>query len=349
MLRPLCSWADQPGIAQGLIVTLMQHRKVALVPACVCICVCCCFCLTLSSLFGREVPPSWRIPYGTAESAVGFTHPSKTNPEDPSFGPLSVRVHGKELWVADSVNGRILCFAADGSRQRILALADAPENTLIEDFSVDVANNRIWLADAADGQVVALDFHTGAKLVRCVLPGGRAAQIKQIETGRDGSVLIWDLGKASLLRCAADGSLLNQWPIEPSGFAIDNEMQIHDLLANALHGLLWRVRDLHGKEVRHVHIGLPDYYNPRIWAVTSTGALLLSVIPPGGFKGHLHLMTVLPSGAIARVRRFAPALTMNRFVSLATDGSLWLCRADFTKAPQGFVGVERIGREGGRR
>lgn len=309
----------------------------------------CSVAFALLPVFLAAATPAWKVDFGSGTNQLGISRPSGEAPEDPVYGPLSVRVHGGALWVADSVRGRLVCLPSGEKSVQVLALPEAPANTLLEDFSLDIPRNRVWIADAADGRILCLDLTSGAEVAQCRLPSGELfAQVKQIEAAPDGSLLVWDVGKGSLLRFSQNGTFHSQCSIEPAGFALDGDAWVHDLVASPLHGLIWRVRDSQGQEMRHVHVGLPDYQNPRIWGVTSSGALLVSVIPPGGFKGHLHLMTVLPTGAVARVRRFSPAPTMNRCVALAEDGSLWLVRADFRQATAGCLTVEKIGREGGR-
>lgn len=291
----------------------------------------------------------WNVGLGNAADQAALSVPRAGEPhEDPVYGPLSFRVIRDLLWVADSVRGRLLAFRRSGALARIITIPAVPENTLLEDFCVDSFGGRVWVADAADGSIRSIDVATGREMARCSPGNLRLAQVKQLEVDSRGNLFVWDLGQSTLVRFAPDGSLSGSLPVEISGFALDARDRIHDVVANPLHGLIWRIRNNQGRELEAVHLGLPDYLNPRIWGLTTDGALLLSVIPPGGFKGHLHLMTILPDGGIARIRRCSPPLAMNRFIDLASDGSLWLAQADFSGAPLRGLSIEKIGREGGR-
>ena len=70
--------------------------------------------LSLTSICQAQ---SWSIEYGKETGKVSYYN-SKSDPnfaEDSPYGPMSFRVVGDNLWVLDSVAGRLICFDKKGT------------------------------------------------------------------------------------------------------------------------------------------------------------------------------------------------------------------------------------------
>ncbi len=310
------------------------------------------FALLLSAsqaLLGASptAPAPWEIAYGKGPGQVSFWN-SKVNPrleEASGLGPMAFRIRNGNLWVADSLAGRILEFGADGKFLRSVAVPTKPDNSLIEDFLPDFSRNGalsgFWVADGAD-QTVRKISPSGKVIVRLGGQGdtpGRFLQIHQIESGREGRLFVGDYGRSIVAAFDPTGKLLWELPWERSGFAVTPAGDLLTLSYSSPHGYFCQRYSYSGNLLKSVHLGHGFHQNPRLWSTGAGDSIRVSFVPPGGFKGILQLVTFGPSGAVQGKATLRPPSGMNRFLEATPDGEIFKAQADFDSAPSGQLTV----------
>jgi len=303
----------------------------------------------------QAAPSGWELSYGTAQGQVGYYN-SKVNPkieEATPLGPMSFRLKINELWLADSIGGRILWLGSDGVLRATLKLSGIGTDTLLEDLAlVETPAGKVeavWVADGSDLVIRKLSVSAGKELMRV---GGRGlepglfAQIHQIEVGPTGRLYVGDFGRSVIAVFDSAGKLLRELPWERSGFAIDSEERLSTVIFVEGVGYVWHRYDTDGNLEQSVHLGLPALQNPRVWWHDRDGGLVISFIPAGGFRGVITMHTFSPDGALQKKFNVRPAAGMNRFLARGEDGKLWCARADVDDAPKGAFKIKSLTPEG---
>ncbi|MBU1107499.1 MAG: hypothetical protein KKB51_12585, partial [Candidatus Riflebacteria bacterium] len=226
----------------------------------------------------------WNLAYGSDRDKVAFYN--STNPgftEDAPYGPLSFRVLKDQLWVLDSLGGRVLSIDPKSAIKSEIKIAGLPKNALLEDFAlVSGASGNpetVWVADAADCVIRKLSLANSRELVKIGGNGnepGKFLQINQLEVDRGGRLYVSDIGRQLIAVYTPYGELVRELPCQFSGFAIDRQSSLHILVYRENYGYLHRVYSHQGQLIKTVHIGMPNFQNPRIWGVNEQGGLLVS-------------------------------------------------------------------------
>lgn len=309
-------------------------------------------CLATSSW---AASPAWELKYGTAQGQVGYYN-SRVNPkleEASPLGPMSFRLKGGDLWLADSIGGRLLWLGSGGALKAAMKLPGVGTDTLLEDLAL-VENQAgkveaAWVADGADLIVRKISVPAGKELARI---GGRGqepglfAQIHQLEVGPTGRVYVGDFGRSVIAVFAPSGKLLREIPWERSGFAVDAEERLSTIVFVDGVGYVWNRYDPDGNLERATHLGLPALQNPRLWWLDRDDGITVSFIPAGGFRGVVTMHAFSADGAVLKKFNVRPPAGMNRFLARGEDGKLWCALADVNAAPRGTFKVISLAVEG---
>ena len=147
---------------------------------------------------------SWKIPYGSEKGKVAVYN-SKTDPkfaEDAPYGPMAFRVHNENLWVLDSIGGRIYGFDQKNELKTDVTVSGLEGFKLLEDFAlVSGASGRpesAWVADAANCDIRKISLADGKELLRIGGRGsepGKFMQINQLEVDAGGRLYVGDYGR----------------------------------------------------------------------------------------------------------------------------------------------------------
>lgn len=292
----------------------------------------------------------WSLNYGTDDGkiAVYNANTDQNFKEDQPFGPMSFRINKGCLWLLDSIGSRIYKIGNDKKATKSFKLPGMPENLLLEDFALINGSSgepeSVWVAEAANSEVKKISLADGKELVKIGGSGnepGKFQQINQLEVDRTGRLYVGDIGRAVLAVFTPYGELVRELPWQQSGFALDKSSRLHTLHYSVSAGYFIKIFTIKGQLEKSLHLGMPELTNPRVWAVTESGSIIVSFVPAGGFKGTMKLFEISPFGKILRRLEFSPPAVMNRYLAGA-DGHIWLADADFAAAPAGEFVVKSM-------
>ena len=306
--------------------------------------------LMLSFAVGASAADSWSLEYGKDPGKVSVFNSNTDSSfrEDQPYGPMSFRIHKRNLWVLDSIGSKIYCFDSANHLRKSLNLTGFPENLILEDFALIPGSNgepeSVWIAEAALCEVRKISLGSGKELVKIGGNGneaGKFLQINQLETDRTGRLYVGDIGRSVISVFTPYGELVREIPWQRSGFALDNQSRLHLIRYSESAGYFADVFTPKGQLEKSLHIGMPELTNPRLWAIAANGNMVLSFVPAAGFKGSLKLFELSPYGKIVRKLEFSPPGSMNRYLA-GSAGQIWLAEADFAAAPAGKFLVKTI-------
>lgn len=300
-------------------------------------------------------PTGWELKYGTGQAQVGYYN-DKVNPkieEASSLGPMAFRLDEGDLWLADSIGGRLLWLGAGGPLKAAMKVPGVGTDTLLEDFAL-VENQTgkveaVWVADGADLFVRKLSVPAGKEVARV---GGRGqepglfTQIHQLEVGPTGRLYVGDFGRSVIAVFDPAGKLLREIPWQRSGFAVDAQERLSTIVYIEGAGYVWHRYSAEGRLEKSIHLGLPAFQNPRLWWHEGDGGIAVSFIPAGGFRGVVTMHVFSPDGALLKRFSIRPTRGMNRYLSRGDDGVLWGAAADLDKAPKGAFRIMSLTAEG---
>ena len=293
--------------------------------------------------------PAWEVSYGTETNQVAVFN-SKTDPkfaEDAPYGPMAFRVFAEDLWVLDSIGGKILCLNQKNELKSSVVIPALEGFKLLEDFALisgaSGAPESVWVAEAGECSIRKISLASGKELLRVGGRGneaGKFLQINQIEVDAAGRLFVGDYGRSVIAIFTAYGELIREIPWQHSGFALDKRGRLHLLAYRDNAGYFHRVYSPRGQLLQSSHVGLASLQNARLWGVSDEG-IMASFIPEGGFKGQLHLLEISAAGSLKRKFEFVPPGSMNRFLA-SVGQKLFLAEADFFAAPEGKFHVKNI-------
>lgn len=296
----------------------------------------------------------WQVKYGSEKGHVAVCN-SKTDPkfsEDAPYGPMSFRVVQGQLWLLDSIGGKLLCLDEKNEVKSELAIQGLASNVLLEDFAIVAGSSgkpeTVWIADAADCMIRKISLANGKELLRIGGNGavaGKFLQINQLEVDRGGRLYVGDYGRNLISVFTQYGELIREIPWENCGFAINSKGSLVLLAYRENAGYFRRTYSQKGQLESNTHLGMSELQNPRIWGITANGSLVVSFIPAGGFKGNLNLYELADTTQVSQRAELVPPGSMNRFLSFS-DERLFLAEADFFSAPAGNFSVRSFNWDG---
>ena len=176
------------------------------------------------------------VPYGEGSGKVDYINNNRFQTlDDPiPWGPLSFRMVDNNVWIADSVGGKLLQFNKEG--KLISEISVLPEGTkpyTINKYKNPVLNNLIEdIAPVRDeyGSVTAWWIADSLRqcLLKYSLDGKKLAEIKNpdfvqlygVEVGIGGHIFVADKGANSIFTYDSQGQLINKQNWEWSGMAV---------------------------------------------------------------------------------------------------------------------------------
>lgn len=313
--------------------------------------------LTCATICPAATYPSfWQVDFGRAPDQVHYYN-NKIDPqiqEAAPLGPMAFRIEGNSLWLADSIGGRMMVFGANGKLSYAFPVPRSPENTLLEDFAFlrnkSGVPTSVWVADGADCTVKLLSFN-GTLLSQI---GGRGSepgffqQIHQLETDRFGRLYVGDYGKNTISIFNTQGKLEREIPWYCTGFALDRRGNLSTITFSQRIGHSWVVYSPSGQLIRSTHLGLPNCQNPRLWFQNNQNEILVSFVPPGGFRGLLNVYRFSAGGEKSGKFTIRPPQAMNRFFDTPDGRNFYIALADFNRAPKGKFLIRNLSSHGER-
>ncbi|MDD3147254.1 MAG: hypothetical protein PHD82_08130 [Candidatus Riflebacteria bacterium] len=283
---------------------------------------------------------NWELKFGTEDERVGVLAPM--NEEDFPDGPGAFRVVENDLWVLDSVKGRVLCVNADGSFSKVVKLPGLKAEFVLTDFALQRSPSgtveAVVAIDMRAKEIVVVGID-GKELRR--IKAEQMMQLDEVDVDTEGQIYVGDYAACSISVFSNSGELLRTLPWQVSGFVADlaNNLHMLDYKEGSGHALVTLAKD--GKEIARQEIGLPDMQNPRIWNVNAAGEKLVSFVPPSGDPSQQMVYTFSAAGETTGKAAFSNPYYINRFLAAGKEG-IWLVKADYLKAPDVPVRVESV-------
>lgn len=283
---------------------------------------------------------NWEITFGKDASQVGVTAP--VGAEDFPAGPSSFRALGDNLWVLDSVKGRVLCFAGDNKLISEIKFPDLKKDFLLVDFALQTSSTgelaAVVVLDSRAMEIIKVG-PDGKELLR--IKTDKMIQLDEVDVDGNGQIYAGDYASNFIAVFSPDGKPARTIPWQMSGFAVDkdNNLRKIDFKEGTGHALVTLAAD--GKEIARLELGMTDMQNPRIWGVRENGEALISFVPPQGNPADQALFTYSPAGEILNKASFTNPYYINRYLAAGKE-SVWLVKADYMLAPESIVKVEPV-------
>jgi tripartite motif-containing protein 71 len=136
--------------------------------------------------------------------------------------PSGIAVGGGRVYVADTWNGRIQCFATSGEWQATASGLSSPRGVAI------APDGRVWVAESGGHRVLAFDASLGNK----VGVGGKGSGDSQfsnpvgIAVAGSGEVYVADSDNRRIVVLSSDGTFRRSWPVPGWERAVDPYLEI---------------------------------------------------------------------------------------------------------------------------
>lgn len=297
--------------------------------------------LLLAMSLSLPAHANWEIKFGKAANEVGYVNPP-AGPEDFPLGPHSFRVISGNLWLADSVKGRVLSFAPDGQLASEIKIPGLTEPFFIDDFAIQVQNDEAvsaWVAERFSGHLIKISAE-GKELLRIKNTG--LAQLDELAVDSNGQLYVGDYGKSLLTAFSSEGKKLWQRPWQMSGLATDASDNLHMIHFNEGTGHQHLTINSAGKEISRIEIGFAEMQNPRLWQVNEQGEIFVSFVPQSGDPTKNILATITAKGTILNKINFTNPYYIGRYLMIK-DKDCYLVKTDFLKAPGTSIKIEKAG------
>ena len=165
------------------------------------------FALTFLSISAIAQANTWALEYGEKEGKLSYYN-RKSDPnfaEDSPYGPMSFRVLGDNLWVLDSIAGKLICFDKNGKLLKSIVVPNLEGFKLLEDFALvgkDKDNpEAVWIVNAADCTLRKISISDGKVLAEVGGNGnepGKILQVNQIEVDSYDRLYVGDIARNTL-------------------------------------------------------------------------------------------------------------------------------------------------------
>ncbi len=284
---------------------------------------------------------SWEIKFGKADSEVGYVNPPP-GPEDFPLGPHSFRIINDELWLADSVKGRLLSFSKKGKLNNSVSIPGFNQGAFIDDFAAQIKDGNIeafWACERFGNELVRFS-PSGKELARVKNTG--LVQLDQLAADSSGQLYVGDYGKGMLAVFSSDGQKIREMKWQMSGFAVDSSDRLHTISYDDSTGHLHLIFDNSGKEVGRNVIGFKDMQNPRLWQVSKNNDIFVSFLPQSGDPSKNVLVTITEKGLILKKINYTNPYYIGRYL-MVDDKDCWVVKTDFLKAPKGSIKIQKTG------
>jgi hypothetical protein len=283
---------------------------------------------TIALLMSFPLPgySDWLIESGKRDANIAIAMPE--GPEEFPEGPHAFRIENGKLWVADSANGRILCYSDDNKLEKNIQIKWTESRKFIEDFALQIKEGKvasIWVAERYSHELVRVE-PDGKELTR--FKATSMAQLDQLAADSEGRVYVGDFGKSLIAVFNSAGKLEKTIPWELSGFAVDSKDCLHLLYFDESVGYTHQVNDSSGKIISSTPVGFAKMQNPRLWHVTSEENILVSFIPALGNPTGNILVKISSKGATLNKIEFANPYYINRYLAF-DQNDCWLVNANY--------------------
>lgn len=282
----------------------------------------------------------WNISFGESESQVSFSAPKGA--EDFPMGPNSFRMINDDLWVLDSVGGRLLSFDKNGKLTEKIKIPGLGKEFYLDDFAAQIDNGKIvsfWVAERF-ANVLTRVSRDGKELAKAASES--LAQLDELAVDSKGQLYVGDYGKSQLAVFSNEGQFLRAIPWQLSGFAVDQADNLHMINFVSGSGHQHLALNSEGKELFRTDIGLSDMQNPRLWKVGENDSIIISFIPQTGNPTKNVLFSIAKDGTIVKKLDYKNPYYIARYLVLG-EKKCWVVDADYLKAPKKGIELKQVG------
>ncbi len=287
------------------------------------------------------------VGYGEGPGKAGYfnekNHPGEEEPYP--IGPLSFRLDGEYIWVADSIGAKMLKLDRSSKLLNEFVLVASPAECLIEDFALvkdtSGVTTSLWIIDGINKKLLHFDV-AGKKLGE--IAETAMTQPFRVEIGRTGHIFVADKAAQEIFLFDSFGKLVTSTNWEWSGFAVEgeNDTLFRLFFEKESESTMLVVQKFGGEIAGEVALELPaGHFNPELWWADETAEeCLITFTPAGGFEGKLAVVRVGFDGKVKASGELIPPFVMNRFIDRQNGNDVWLGVANFDEAPQGSFKLE---------
>ena len=279
------------------------------------------------------------ISFGNEPGQVGFRAP--VGAEGFPEGPNSYRSCNGNLWLADSVNKRIIFLDSSGKLQKSVVVSELSEKSYISDFALQFEKGSdkptaIWLADLVSLNIfkVSLD----GKLLLKISGKNALIQADEVACDSDGRVYIGDMGSSKIVVYGQDGKELRRMKWNWTSFAVSDKNHSYTMGFDEGKGNLLNEYDSDGKLVSQTVLGENQMQNPRIWNIDKQGNLMISYVPPSGNPTAQVLYKYSADGKVIEKTPFTNPYYIYRYLIFDGD-KIQIVKANYAKAPKTGISI----------
>lgn len=288
------------------------------------------------------------LPYGESAGQVNYYNEKNQEfyQEPYPIGPLSFRLDGEHIWVADSVGIKMLKLTRNSEIVSEFSVKGEAEARMIEDFAL-VKNEEsqtvsIWFIDAMFNILVNYSV-SGEELG--VIASDELIQPSFIEVSSSGHIYVADKAAQAILIFNANGEFVTRANWEWSGMAISasSDMFYRLFYEPESENSFLVAQDLNDEILAEIEVKLPPHTNPELWMVDEEKQeMLITCTPITGFAGTFIVLRCGFDGEIKGQSTIAPPFVMNRYIDMQSFEDAWIGVANYEKAPEGAFRLEPV-------
>ena len=313
------------------------------------------FCLLASLLMfsSTALLADLSIPYGEGTGKVDYSNNNKFEDfEEPlPYGPLSFRMVGDKIWVADTVGGKLMQYdnkgklisefsvVPDGGKAYTVDNEGFPNvNLFIEDFAPVLGEygdvKAWWVVDSVENRL--LKFSPEGNIL-AALHDDEFGQLFRVEVGRSGHLFVADKGTRKIYIYDSEGNYLSDQNWEWSGMAVagKNDYLYRLIYFNEEDRNILVATDVEGKVIKSKTLDV-EMDNPELWWVDEVaGEAVITYTPKTGFDGYFNIVRVGLDGKVRATGKLLAPLVMNRFIDNLDYSEVYIGKCNFAEAPKG--------------
>ncbi|NCB40091.1 MAG: hypothetical protein EOM80_15125 [Erysipelotrichia bacterium] len=297
------------------------------------------------------------LPYGTGQGKVAFVNGNNyPGIEEPiPLGPKTFRLAGNDIWVADSIGGKLMQFSKEKGLIAEFSLLASPATVLtsVSKVATKAPDLELIIEDMApvydsEGKLVSwwiIDLMQN-RLLNYSTDGKKIAELKhekfvqpfRVEVGTAGHIFVADKGSQAIFVFDSALKLLSQPNWEWSGFAVGSETDtLYRLFYEAESAKTYLVsQNLENVIEKELELDLPEHLNPELWWVNEVDEeFVLTYTPATRFEGKFIIARIGFDGKVKTSQDLVPPIAMNRFIDHNNFAEIWLGAADYGTAPAG--------------
>lgn len=282
------------------------------------------------------------LAFGSKDGEVAYinqnSHPGIEEPLP--LGPLAFRVTPTNVYVADSVGGKIIIADKEKGFVAAVKLTEKPAEMLLDDLALEIGKDgrasAFWVIDAMTNSLIKFSAEGKKQLI---ISSGKLVQPYRLEISNSGLLFVADKGARSIFAFDQKGNLIVEMPWDWSGMALSPDADIlYRLFFARESGTSFLVSaNAEGKLTMERELNLGEHFNAELWWVDEEKQeCVLTYATSQSYQASLIIARVGFDGEVKAKDNFEVPFAMNRFLD-RNGGEIWAGAADYSQAPQGSL------------